>query len=234
MVLKKIASNKYLDVTVGILMFVCALTEFQELYGYNREVSEGFETHHAIAVFSLVIFFKGLLSLMTGTALIGDTVGKRSGVLSVMHSLSEHWVFNLAVAFLLMVIGTVEMIEEFTDVKDKMSVWHLGAVLSGLILFFKSQSVLLDSVAFMRKLEHKNEFMQNLVPKISRFFKHPKLETALAVAVIAVGVIEMFIIEEGGGHGHKSIIIYGLSRIIKIVEPTGAFVDLVEDADRIV
>ncbi|WP_277656564.1 hypothetical protein [Seleniivibrio woodruffii] len=234
MVLKKIASNKYLDVTVGILMFVCALTEFQELFGYRQEVSEGVETHHAIAVFSLVIFFKGLLSLMTGTALIGDTVDKKKGVLAFMRSISEHWVFNLAVALLLMIIGTVEMIEEFSEVKDKMSVWHLGAVLSGLILFFKSQSVLLDSVTFMRKQEHKNEFMRKLVPKISRFFNHPKLETSLAVAVIAVGVIEMFIIEEGGGQGHKSIIVYGLSRIIKIVEPTGAFVDLVEDADRIV
>lgn len=236
MVLKKIASNKYLDVIVGLLMFAFALTQFQEFFEYGRETGDGLGTHHAVAFLGLVLFFKGVLMLMTGTALIGDSIDreKAKGFLHLLREIAENWLFNLIIAVLLIVVGTAEFVEEIKETREGLSVWHLGAVFTGLIFFFKSQSILLDSVSFMRKLENRNGVMKRYVPKISRFFKHPKLEIALAVAIVLVGVIEMFTVQEGDGHGHKSIIVFGLSRIIKIVEPTGAFVDLVEDADRIV
>jgi hypothetical protein len=232
--LRRAAENKYFDLIIGALTLACALTEFGEFFHIEQE--EGLGSHHAVFVLGAAVFMKGLLSLLVGSVLVVDAEKESSsGFVHLMHRVVGHWLFNMSVSVLLIIVGGVELAEEIAEVEGEFSVWHAGVIITGLVFFMKSQSILLDAVSFLRKTAGADNKAGRLAARIVLFFNHPYIEMVLAVLIVVLGVAEAFFLSgESDGHAHKGLIVYGVGRLVKLSEPLGIFVDLIEDAEKAV
>ena len=236
--LSALLRSPILQILVAILIGMSGLLELLML---PEEVGEQrLNGHHGIIALAGAVFLKALLHFMEGADLAGESVrGLSANGTGNLHRrfarFLDHWAFHMLIALFAVICGLIEGWEAWEQEAEihQRSVWHVGLIAAGLSIFLKSCAEFVDAFTFYRKSLEEGGRPVSLVDRFGEFVALPKVEVALALFVIFIGIWEEWVaVEEHTAalSPHHGLLFFGLLQLGHAGQVIATHMDLVVDA----